>query len=58
MYKENMQKIILNTKNLAVMADPVDDLILIDESDSRNKHVSGVVLGNILKIFNSIIKLF
>ena len=53
-----MQKIILNTKNLAVMADPVDDLILIDESDSRNKHVSGVVLGNILKIFNSIIKLF
>jgi tRNA U34 5-carboxymethylaminomethyl modifying enzyme MnmG/GidA len=54
MYKENMQKIILNTKNLNVLAEPVDDLVLIDESDSSKKRVSGIVLGNVFVIFSQI----
>ena len=53
MYKENMQKIILNTKNLTVLAEPVDDLVLIDESDSSKKRVSGIVLGNGFEMFFS-----
>jgi hypothetical protein len=50
-----MQEIMLNTKNLKVIADSVDDIIVSDlfsnETNSQNKklEIEGVILGIIFK---------
>lgn len=44
-----MQNEILNTKNLSVIAEPVDDLMLIQgpsSTDSSQLKVGGVILGS------------
>ena len=46
-----MQKAILNTDNLSVQADQVNDLILKNvesEGDTDRLHVVGVILGKII----------
>ena len=44
-----MQEVMLNSKNLEVLAEPVDDLVLIQEENFRlnekNFKTVGVVLG-------------
>lgn len=48
LYRENMQKIILNTEKLTVLAESVDNLLLLDEkNDSERKRVAGIILGNL-----------
>jgi GrpB-like predicted nucleotidyltransferase (UPF0157 family) len=47
-----MQDVILNTKNLSVLAKPVNDIIVIEEScenadNKRKLKIAGVVLGNV-----------
>ena len=50
LYKKNMQEIILNTENLNVLTEAVDDLILTPEIDSSSNYkrfkAIGVVLGS------------
>lgn len=50
LYKKNMQETIFNTKNLSVMAQQVNDILLVEQplQDDENKaklKVAGVVLG-------------
>lgn len=42
-----MQEIILNTENLTILAEPVDNLILTDENENgtEKKQVNGIILG-------------
>ena len=53
-----MQEIILNTKNLNVIAESVDDLIVVEEPNDNNEtkklRIAGIRLGN-LKIYKYII---
>ena len=48
LYKKNMQEIILNTPNLNVIAEPVDNLLLLNENEKQK--AAGVLLGSILII--------
>ncbi|RNA09104.1 MTO1 mitochondrial [Brachionus plicatilis] len=49
LYKQNMQNEMLNTKNLTIKAEPVDDLLLVQEPsvlDTVGLKVGGVILEN------------
>jgi tRNA uridine 5-carboxymethylaminomethyl modification enzyme len=49
LYKQNMQSLILNTENLTVLAESVNDLIIQPENDSSQSNpklkIAGVLLG-------------
>lgn len=45
-----MQEIILNTPNLSVVAEPVDNLVLQYENDKQR--VAGVILGKLRNVKN------
>lgn len=49
LYKQNMQSLILNTENLTVLAESVNDLIIQPETDSGQSNpklkIAGVLLG-------------
>lgn len=48
LYKKNMQQIMLNTKNLNVISESVDDILFVDEDEANNKRLKiiGVRLEN------------
>ncbi|CAF0725893.1 unnamed protein product [Brachionus calyciflorus] len=46
LYKKNMQHELLNTKNLTIIAEPVDDLMLIQDQSNSQLRVGGIVLEN------------
>jgi len=46
LYKKNMQDIILNTLNLSILAEPVDNLMLTNNDDGQKQRVTGIILEN------------